>query len=89
MDTQSLIFFYLIKRTFLFFDEHLFYLFLYLLYYKKYYKLLPAIIIYGISCLYTSYSNLDKIEEQIIPIDQKIFLFNYQNLQNFFGKIIS
>lgn len=66
--------YYLIKRIFLFFDEWLFYLLLIYLYNREIYIMLPPVILYGISCIYTSYSNINRIEEKLVDIHQLIWL---------------
>lgn len=67
--------YYLIKRIFLFMDEWLFYLVLYSLVYLEFYKISIIILLYGLACIYTSYSNLDKLEQKLVGIKQNIFLF--------------
>lgn len=68
----SLLYFF-VKRLFLFLDEWGFYIFMYYLYRKKHYRWLPLIAIYGICCIYTSYINVAKIENQIMDVEQPIF----------------
>lgn len=72
--SQSLIIYYTVKRSFLCLDEWLFYYTLYKLYKNKYYRMLFIILLYGASCIYTSYKNIDKIEKQIVNVDQIIWL---------------
>jgi len=74
MDEQSLIVYYIVKRSFLFLDEWLFYYALYKLYKNKYYRMLFSVFLYGISCIYTSYKNIDKIEKRIVTVDQIIWM---------------
>jgi cellulose synthase/poly-beta-1,6-N-acetylglucosamine synthase-like glycosyltransferase len=66
--------YYLMKRIFLFFDEWLFYLFLIYLYNREIYIMLPPVILYGVSCIYTSYLNINKIEEKLVNVHQLIWL---------------
>lgn len=73
MDT-SLFTYYLWKRIFLFFDEWLFYVVLIYLFNRGYYKILPFVMVYGISCIYTSYANINRIEEKLVDIHQLIWL---------------
>lgn len=82
--SQSVLTFYIIKRSFLFLDEWLFYYVLYKLYKNKYYKMLYFIMTYGISCLYTSYKNIDKIEQQMINIKQTIWLTDLSPMELFY-----
>lgn len=77
----SLLTYYLWKRIFLFFDEWLFYLVLIYLVNRKYYKLTPFIMAYGISCIYTSYTNINRIEEKLVDIHQLIWLSNKPPLE--------
>jgi len=95
----SLLSYYIIKRLFLFFDEWLFYCVLIYLFNRKYYKIAPFVMLYGIACIYTSYSNIDKIEEKLTDVHQIIWLSNKPALDyvydgamiclNFFKKLIS
>lgn len=74
---NDIIIFYLIKRIFVFFDEWLFYCMLLFLMFNKCYKALIGTMIFGGACIYTSYYNIDLIEQQIVNVDQSIFiLFN-------------
>lgn len=73
---QDIIIYYLIKRLFLFCDEWLFYTFLYLLLIRQNYKIIILISSYGLSCIYTSYYNIDLIEKNILDVNQKIFLYH-------------
>lgn len=74
MEVSLLLFYYAIKRFFLFFDEWLFYFVLYKLYSKSYYKITLLVLIYGICCIYTSYTNIDRIENELVHVKQMIFL---------------
>jgi len=69
-----LLYFYLAKRLFLFMDEWLFYFTLYKLYTGKHYYILAIVLMYGMSCIYTSYSNIEKIEYDITGITQSIWI---------------
>jgi hypothetical protein len=71
-----LLIYYIVKRFFLFLDEWLFYYILYRLFESKYYKLLIIVLFYGLSCIYTSYSNLEIIEYKLTGINQKIWIIN-------------
>lgn len=64
---ENLIKFYLIKRMFLLIDEHFFYFWLYLVYSSEYFIIFPFALSYGLSCIYTSYTNLNLIEKIIEP----------------------
>lgn len=75
-DQQLLLKYYLIKRIFLFFDEWLFYLVLIYIYNREYFIMLPPVLLYGISCIYTSYFNINKIEEKLVHVHQIIWLSN-------------
>jgi hypothetical protein len=66
--------FYIIKRIFLFVDEWLFYFSLYKLYKNKWNGVFYIVAIYGLSCLLTSYKNINKIEQKIINVQQQIWL---------------
>ena len=71
---KDLIAFYKYKRTFVLIDEWGLYFLLIFLYYNSFPKsLIMAILFYGGTALYTSYKNLNKIEQQIVPLDQEIF----------------
>lgn len=76
---KELIQYYQSKRLFLFLDEWGFYLLLVGMHYFgfSFFLILP-IMIYGSIGLYTSYKNLDKIENKIIPLQQDIYA--YQDL---------
>lgn len=87
IDQTNLILYYFIKRLFLFLDEWLFYYTLIRFFTKKYYKTTFFIFIYGISCIYTSYSNIDKIESNITNSTQIIFLTN--NPYEYFNQTIN
>lgn len=72
---------YIIHRIFLFLDEWMFYFTLMYLYFKKVdYKIFLIVLIYGIACIFTSYSNIDRIEESFSHIHQKIWLFDFLRL---------
>lgn len=73
---RDLIKFYNFKRTILFFDEWGFYLLLLSLYKYSYpiWLILP-IMFYGGGAIYTSYVNLNKIESEIVDVDQEIYVF--------------
>lgn len=73
MDIQSLLIYYTIKRSFLFMDEWLFYYVLYKLFRSKYYKIMTIVCLYGLSCIYTSYSNIEKIEYKLTGINQMVW----------------
>ena len=75
-DYELLLKYYLIKRIFLFLDEWLFYLVLIYLYNIEIYIMLPPVLLYGISCIYTSYFNINKIEEKLVHVHQIIWLSN-------------
>ncbi|ARF10021.1 hypothetical protein Indivirus_8_11 [Indivirus ILV1] len=70
----TLLTYYLMKRIFLFFDEWLFYFVLIYLVKKRYYKITPIVMLYGLACIYTSYTNINKIEENLVDIHQIIWL---------------
>lgn len=76
IDTNKnyLVYFYLIKRLFLFFDEWLFYYVLYKLYTDRLYVPFTIVLGYGISCIYTSYKNIDLLESKIVDIKQSIWI---------------
>jgi hypothetical protein len=77
ISNKELIKFYQFKRTVLFFDEWGFYLLLISLYKYSYpFWLLFPILFYGGGAIYTSYVNLNKIETEIIDVDQEIYVFN-------------
>ena len=80
MDT-SLLTYYLWKRIFLFFDEWLFYIVLIYIFNRGYYKILPFVAAYGISCIYTSYSNINRIEERLVDVHQVIWLNDQMSSQ--------
>lgn len=72
----DLIKFYSFKRTILFFDEWGFYLLLLTLYrYSFPFWLILSILFYGGGAIYTSYVNLNKIESEIVDVDQEIYVF--------------
>lgn len=82
--TQSILTYYVVKRSFLFLDEWLFYYTLFKLYKYKYYKMFYLIMAYGISCLYTSYKNIDKLEHQMINIKQTVWLTDLSPMELFY-----
>lgn len=73
MANSTLISYYTVKRVFLFLDELQFYLFIYLLTCSGFYSLIVPVMLYGFFCLYTSYSNIDKIEAKILDVKQHIY----------------
>lgn len=79
-----LLVYYIVKRFFLFLDEWLFYYILYRLFETKHYKLLSVVLFYGLSCIYTSYANIEIIEHQLIGINQKIWITTNFSLNNLF-----
>lgn len=74
MDKNLLILYYLIKRGFLFLDEWLFYYVLYILYTNEYYFVFILSIIYGGTCTYTSYANIEILENELSGLHQAIWL---------------
>lgn len=73
---RDLIKFYNFKRTILFFDEWGFYLLLISLYKYSYpIWLIFPIMFYGGGAIYTSYVNLNKVESEIVDVDQEIYVF--------------
>lgn len=94
----DLIKFYSFKRTILFFDEWGFYILLLTLYrYSFPFWLIFSILFYGGGAIYTSYVNLNKIESEIVNVDQEIYVFkdlisklyelNIETLKKSFGII--
>lgn len=76
ISNKELIRFYQFKRTVLFFDEWGFYLLLVALYqYSFPILLILPILFYGGGAIFTSYVNLNKVESEIIKIDQEIYVF--------------
>jgi hypothetical protein len=74
--------FYKIKRIMLMIDEWGFYFLLLFLYQQSYaYWLILSILFYGGSAIYTSYSNLNKLERLIIPVEQDIWIWNHSIIQ--------
>lgn len=74
---SKLILFYRYKRTFLLFDEWGFYILLLFMYkYMFPYWIIFPVLFYGGTALYTSYTNLDKIEQRIVNIRQDIYILN-------------
>ena len=90
VEPKLLLFYYLIKRSFLFMDEWLFYLVLYKLLKSGYHKIMTLVFLYGISCIYTSYSNIEKIENQLTGIDQMIWLtdFKFRDLTKYLNILL-
>jgi len=82
--SRSVLTYYVVKRSFLFLDEWLFYYALFKLYKNKYFKMFYFIMAYGISCLYTSYKNIDKVEQQMINIKQTIWLTDSSPIELFY-----
>ena len=74
-NSNDLLRYYIAKRTFLFFDEWLFYGTLYYLFSAKYYKIFFGVLLYGTGCIYTSYANISKIEKAFFGHSQKFFVF--------------
>lgn len=74
LNNEEMLEYYKFKRNILFYDEWLFYFSLFVLLRYKYYKVLVLIVIYGVACTYTSYSNLEIIETQITGLNQAVFL---------------
>ena len=70
------LYYYIAKRMFLFMDEWLFYYTVYKLYRMGYRKIAFSIIFYGLSCIYTSYTNIEKIEHKLTEITQSIWLID-------------
>ena len=85
---QNILHYYIIKRIFLFLDEWLYYFALYKLYKNKYYKINIIVFIYGLLCIYTSYSNIDKIEYEMFKEKQSLFLIDTP-MYNHFKKLIN
>jgi hypothetical protein len=76
ISNKELIRFYQFKRTVLFFDEWGFYLLLIALYqYSFPLWLIFPILFYGGGAIFTSYTNLNKVETQIIDVNQEIYVF--------------
>ena len=74
LDKEIVLRYYTVKRSFLFLDEWLFYYTLYTFYKQGFHKITLGILIYGLCCIYTSYKNIDKLEEKIISLNQNLFL---------------
>jgi len=76
LSNRDLIKFYQFKRTVLFFDEWGFYILLLTLYQYSYplWLILP-ILFYGGGAIFTAYVNLNKVESEIIDVDQDIYVF--------------
>ena len=73
---KDLITYYRYKRTFLMTDEWGLYLLLLFLHYFNFSTILIlSILVYGGTGIYTSYKNLEKLEKQLVPIDQDTFLY--------------
>lgn len=66
--------YYIVKRVVLFFDEWFFYFTLYKLLRRGHRKILLPVMLYGISCIYTSYKNIDKIEREIVDVEQEVHI---------------
>jgi len=64
-------------------DEWLFYYTVYKLYRMGYRKITLSIILYGLSCIYTSYNNIEKIEHKLTGITQSIWLIDLSVVGNF------
>lgn len=77
------LYYYIAKRIFLFMDEWLFYYTVYKLYRMGYRKITFSIIIYGLSCIYTSYTNIEKVEHKLTGITQSIWLMDLSVVGNF------
>ena len=71
--SNHLLYYYIAKRSFLFLDEWLFYGILYYLFKTKYYKAFAAVLLYGSGCIYTSYTNISRIERHIIDEEQEFY----------------
>ena len=72
----DLIRFYTFKRSILFLDEWGFYILLLTLYkYSFPFWLIFSILFYGGGAIYTSYLNLNRIESEIINVNQEIYIF--------------
>ena len=70
---QSLLIYYIVKRSYLFMDEWLFYYVLYKLFKSEHYKIMTIVCLYGLSCIYTSYSNIEKIENKLTGMNQMVW----------------
>ena len=77
-----LLMYYITKRVFLFCDEWLFYYFLYKMLRNKYYKLLVIVALYGVCCIYTSYTNIEMIEHRLPGLNQYIFILSGSSVYN-------
>jgi hypothetical protein len=88
MDHKTIMLYYAIKRFFLFLDEWGFYIILYVLYKHKYHKINTVVFLYGAMCIYTSYSNIGKIEKQIFDEEQSLFVVDTP-IYNSIKKLIS
>lgn len=73
---HPLLFFYIIKRLFLFLDEWGWYIVMLYLLKKKSYKSLIFVFLFGFLCIYTSYHNIEIIEQEILGIEQKVFIID-------------
>ena len=80
MDVSHVLLYYTIKRTFLFLDEWLFYVALYKLFGARYYKIWVIVLLYGAGCIYTSYTNISKIERLIFNEEQQFYVFGFDSL---------
>ncbi len=67
-DSQQLLLrYYSMKRTALFFDEHIFYVWLFILYYNAYTYMMVGVMLWGLICLYTGYRNIGALEKLVEP----------------------
>lgn len=83
MSQELKIVYYTVKRSFLFLDEWLLYYVLYKLYKSKMYKMTVVVLMYGMSCMYTSYKNIDNIEAEISNVNQIIWITNKTPIEMF------
>ena len=81
MEPNNLLLFYAVKRLFLFADEWLWYTIMIILLLKKYHKTVVFVFVFGFSCLYVSYHNIDLVERELVQIEQMVspfdILYNY------------
>ena len=75
LDSKSILEYYKFKRCMCFLDEWLWYLVLLYLLKMKYHRVIPIVLIYGGSAIYTCYCNLEEIEKSIIKTKQKFLIF--------------
>jgi len=80
--------FYTRKRMFLFLDEWFFYFVLYTFWQNDQLFSFIVVGLYGVSCIHTSYTNLEKIEKIISNIEQKIHFFDNDN-DNIYANIFT